>query len=80
MTDFESYPNPQTRRKFYIAYLKCKVVLAAQGLEVEIHLKNKKICSTKIKDLQLGGFGSSAGSSLVHHFENGFANASMIRL
>ena len=52
ITEFDRFENPKSRRPYYVAYLMCKILLAGTSLEVEIHWNERRVCNTKIKDVE----------------------------
>jgi hypothetical protein len=50
--EFDRFKNPKTRRQYYAAYLMCKVLLSGTSLEVEIHWNERRLCNTKIMDVE----------------------------
>lgn len=50
--NFERLQNPATRQIFYSIHLKFAMSLSMEGLKVGLYLKDKKLCSTLIKDVE----------------------------
>lgn len=52
ISEFDQFENPKTGRPYYAAYLMCKVLLSGTSMEVEIHWNKRRLCNTKIKDVE----------------------------
>jgi hypothetical protein len=53
LSDFEEKENTQTRKRYYVAHLLCKMIVAGTCLEVHIIMDGKILCQTKIEDIQI---------------------------
>src|SRR5271156_6745322 len=52
ITNFERFENTKTKRPYYATYFVCKMLLSGTSLEVEIYWNKRRVCSTKIQDIQ----------------------------
>lgn len=50
--NFDRFKNPKSKQPYYAAYLMCKILLSGTSLEIEIHWNGRRLCTTKIKDVE----------------------------